>query len=351
MMTSASLVRMCLWLSPALLFVASDSRPANTEDPAKEAGTPVQVHWRMPYGNADSSSLTTPVVGDGRLFTEPAGLQVYFVSHGKLLWQGFSPRYSARSLVFGNNTVFVAEEKVTALNGNTGRKLWEFKPDANTSLGRATFAGDALYFGTSSHRLYALQAVDGRPLWNVDLGPDWKYPAVVRGVTENEGRVYAAVEQWRTENGKLASGWLIALEAKTGKVLWRFSTGEDDQRRGLSSAPVVTSRLVLVCDYLSNAIVAVDRTTGAPVWRHEGERGFAGFPEAPIVHQDIVYAASGDTYVYALDLATGRTVCAPKHLLPTNRMRCAETAFWWPKKNLLVLDRQTGRIRQVLFTG
>jgi len=103
------------------------------------------------------------------------------------------------------------------------------------------------------------------------------------------------VEQWRTANGTGSSGWVFAVDAKTGKVHWRFSTRSGEERRGFSSSPVVTARLVVAADYLSNSIVAIDRENGKEAWRFQGERGFVGFPEAPIIDGNVVYAASGDT--------------------------------------------------------
>jgi outer membrane protein assembly factor BamB len=237
------------------------------------------------------------------------------------------------------------------LDANSGEKKWEFRPDDNASLGRAVAIGDRLFFGTASHRLYCLQISDGKTLWQTDLAQAWEFSAVVRGLAEDGNVLYATVEQWRSANGTKSSGWLIALDAKTGKILWRYSAGANDQRRGFSSSPVVTPSLVLAADYLSNAIEAVDRKTGQQIWRFEGERGFVGFPEAPLVADGKVYAASGDRYVYALELASGR-------LLWKTKMPASNEAYALCGKSILVSYRglaavnlNTGQLEQALISG
>jgi outer membrane protein assembly factor BamB len=252
--------------------------------------------------------------------------------------------------VASNGMVFVPEATVSALDEKTGHKIWEFTPEANASLGRATVDGPTLYFGTANHHLYAVRASDGQELWMRDLGPDWKNPAVVRGIAVRKDKIYVTVEQWRSPNGRTASGWLIALKASNGKVLWRYHTGEGDQRRGLSSSPAVTDKLVVCADYLSNAIIAVDRRKGQELWRFQGEIGFVGFPEAPLIEDGEVFIGSGDTYVYALDLSTG-------HRIWRTKLSGAVEAYALCGKSLLVneqgfvtLDRRTGSVEETLYT-
>jgi outer membrane protein assembly factor BamB len=328
----------------ALVAVSCATSSVLAEEP--EA---LRLLWRTPLPPGGNPPVEIPASDGRRLFVVYTGIHAYSLETGKLLWELPFRSYAPRSLIADRNAVFVTEATVSALDGQTGRRLWEFTPDANTSLGRPALQGGILYFGTTSHRLYALRASDGRQLWVTDLGPAWKCPGVVRGIAVYGGRVYAALEQWRSDNGHISSGWLIALDAKTGKVRWRYETGAGPQRRGMSSSPLVTSGLVLAGDYLSNAVVAVNVHNGHEAWRFEGEPGFVGFPESPQVARGVVYAASGDTYVYALSLASG-------HLLWRTRMPAANEAQALCGKSLLVnhqglaaLAPDTGRITQTIL--
>lgn len=293
--------------------------------------------------------LGHPAISPGRLFLAWDGIIALSRKHGKIEWQVPVRRYLPQSLLYKHGALFVVEERIVALREKDGHKLWEFSPDANASLGRAAIHGNTLCFGTESHHLYALDIRTGRQLWMADVGPEWKWPATVRGVAIDHRVVYAGVEQWRSENGSTSSGWLIALNARTGKILWRYHTGDGAQRRGISSSPTLTRNLVLAGDYLSNAIVAINRDTGQEVWRFEGKHSFVGFPEAPLVASSVVYAASGDRYVYALDLQAGR----PLWRIP---MPGSNRAYAMCGKSLLVnyqglsaLDPKTGKVLQTLL--
>jgi outer membrane protein assembly factor BamB len=278
-------------------------------------------------------------------------VEAYSVETGELLWTFPLRSYVPQNLVASNGVVFVPETTVSALDGRTGKRIWEFTPDANASLGRAATDGRALYFGTAGHRLYALRTSDGRELWSRDIGPEWKDPAVIRGVTIWKDKGYATVEQWTTPNGRSVAGWLIAFRAVDGKILWRYRTEEGAQRRGLSSSPAVTEKFVVCADYLSNAVVAVQRKNGREAWRLQADSGFVGFPEAPVIQGRTVFVGSGDTHVYALELKSG-------HVLWRAKLAAASGAYALCGNNLLVnygglavLTLDSGEVNQTLLSN
>jgi alcohol dehydrogenase (cytochrome c) len=67
---------------------------------------------------------------------------------------------------------------VVALDAATGRVFWRFShkpaPEARPCCGRLSrgvaILGDTLYMGTIDARLIAIDAKNGRPLWNVEVG-------------------------------------------------------------------------------------------------------------------------------------------------------------------------------------
>lgn len=318
---------------------------------ASSAGLATRLLWRSPLEPAGCMPYGSPAADASKLFVVCSGIQAYSQDSGRPLWHSGTIHYNPHRVLTAGGHVLVVEATVSALDEQTGEKKWEFRPDDNASLGRALAIGDHLFFGTSSHRVYCLQVSDGKMLWQTDLGQGWEYPAVVRGLA-GEGKVlYATLEQWRSVNGTKSSGWLIALDARTGKTIWRYSTGAGDQRRGFSSSPVLTPRLVLAGDYLNNAIEAVDRKTGRPVWRFEGERGFIGFPEAPVVVDANVYAASGDRYVYSLQLASGRLVWRTKMPASNEAFALCGKAILVNYRGLAAIDLKTGQVEQTLIAG
>jgi outer membrane protein assembly factor BamB len=328
-------------LGAGLLAFLIQSAPGSARSPLVS----LRLAWQTPLASAGAPG-SIPAVDGGRLFLVSSGVEAYSRDTGKALWQSPLRGYAPRSLVAAGGLVFVAEATVSALDAGSGRRRWEFTPDANASLGRAATDGRALYVGTAGHRLYALRAGDGKQLWATDLGPDWTHPAVVRGVSVQDDRVYATVEQWRDPKGRTSSGWLIALEAATGRVRWRYGTGEGERRTGLSSSPLVTPRLVVAADFLSNAIVAVDRRSGREVWKFHGEPGYAGFPEAPVLLGSVVYAGSGDSHVYALDAATGRLLWRAKRPASVDGYALCGRGLLVDDQQLALFEPPTGRVVQ-----
>jgi outer membrane protein assembly factor BamB len=285
------------------------------------------------------------------VFLVASGLQAYSRSSGQQLWRSPLRAYVPRALVATPDLVIVPESTVSSLDAHTGGRLWEFTPDANTSLGRAAVDGQSLYIGDSSHRVYSLRLADGTLGWQTDLGPEWTYPAVVRGVAVGDGTVYAAVEQWLDPHGQASVGWLVALDAASGRVRWRYSTRSTGERRGLSSSPLLTPNLIVVADFPSNALEAVDRRSGQAVWRYYGQPGFSGFPEAPVLIDDTLYAGSGDTYLYALGLTTGELRWRTR--LPasiSSYARCGR-ALLVNDQALTVIDPVHGKVVQTLIGG
>jgi alcohol dehydrogenase (cytochrome c) len=60
-----------------------------------------------------------------------------------------------------------------------------------------------------------------------------------------------------------ARGWLVAVDASTGKVNWRYAS-----RRPMVSAVTVTAGEVVFAGELTGDLIALDARTGAPLFRY-----------------------------------------------------------------------------------
>ena len=121
-----------------------------------------------------------------------------------------------------------------------------------------------MYVTTPSGSVIALDAATGGLSWRYDRLPQGESPgwagAINRGVALLDDRVYVG-----TRDAKL-----IALSAATGKVLWLVDAAEPKEKRHISSAPLALDGLVLIGTsgaYGRGSIAAFNAATGKEMWR------------------------------------------------------------------------------------
>ena len=146
---------------------------------------------------------------------------------------------------------------------------WSLDLDGESTLEATPLAVDGvLYFSGSYAAVYAVDAVSGTLLWKYDP-QTWKHPAkmtgslpVNRGVAYANGRVFVAA----------MDGRLIALDARTGKVLWSVETVPPPMHNRSTGAPRTFNDKVIIgnggADFGARGFVtAYDQATGKQVWR------------------------------------------------------------------------------------
>ena len=241
-------------------------------------------------------------------FAKNGGLTAGDLPKLTLKWAfGYADVTSARaqpSLV--GNRLFVASDsgEVDALDPRTGCAYWSFRAEATvrTALLVAPYrlpagaTGWAVFFGDLKANAYALDATSGRPVWIRKLD-DHPYAAITGTPTYHDGRVFVPVQGLNEEvqGGRpqyeccTFRGSLSALDAGTGKVVWKTYTVGERQSRGTNAA-------------------------GKPQWGPAG----GGIWSAPTidVRRGAVYVGTGNAYadpaqpmtdaVVALDIKTGK---------------------------------------------
>jgi quinohemoprotein ethanol dehydrogenase len=145
----------------------------------------------------DHGTEATPLVVDGVMYTTGARSIVYAFDarNGKLLWK-YDPKVPAK--VLGKGCCDIV---------NRGVAAWEGK----------------IYVGSFDGRLIALDARNGRKVWEV-MTIDPTQPYTITGAPRvARGKVY--IGNGGSELG--TRGYLSAYDAKTGKRVWRFYTVPD----------------------------------------------------------------------------------------------------------------------------
>jgi PQQ-dependent dehydrogenase (methanol/ethanol family) len=115
-----------------------------------------------------------------------------------------------------------------------GKLKWKFDPKTNASaqgvaccdvVNRgAAYDGGRLFFNTLDNQTIALDASTGKELWRTRLGDISLGETITMAPLVVKGRVLVG-----NSGGELGvRGWLTALDSKTGKIAWRaYSTGPD----------------------------------------------------------------------------------------------------------------------------
>jgi outer membrane protein assembly factor BamB len=90
---------------------------------------------------------------------------------------------------------------------------------------------------------------------------------------------------------------VYALNAATGSLLWKFTTGAQ-----VVSSPAVVEGVVYIGSFDSN-VYALDAETGTSIWNYTTGPAIVS---SPAVVEGVVYVGSADSKVYALNAATGQ---------------------------------------------
>jgi outer membrane protein assembly factor BamB len=162
-----------------------------------------------------------------------------------------------------------ASGEVVALDGATGGRRWSARvgaPVAALAVTAGVVAGcwDNLV-SVGQPLMFGLDAVDGRVLWQRDLG------AVLPIIAAADGLVFAL---------DLASGGLLAVDALAGRLLWKHTAGGQ-----YPSAPVVVGDTVYVG--YRNSVQAFSARTGQQLWSYQVD----GLVRMLAASSDVRYAA------------------------------------------------------------
>jgi alcohol dehydrogenase (cytochrome c) len=117
---------------------------------------------------------------------------------------------------------------VMAVDARTGRVFWQYRytpaAEARVCCGAnnrgVAILGDALYMGTLDARLIAIDAKNGRPLWNIAVADAKLAYSITMAPLIVKDKVIVGVG-----GGEFGiRGFIAAYDVKTGKEAWRFYT-------------------------------------------------------------------------------------------------------------------------------
>ncbi|MCC7406562.1 MAG: PQQ-like beta-propeller repeat protein [Phycisphaeraceae bacterium] len=178
-------------------------------------------------------------------------------------------------------TVEVPSNLVTALRAQDGKVLWTRQVgERGQEIFTPTRQGDRILVNTETH-LAILDAFTGRPLQTNPL----EYVVITAPVVHGPLAIFASAE-----------GRVFAQRIDSGQLAWSYQ-----MPAGVRMRPAVYGNDVLIAD-ITGFYKMLDANTGQPHW---SGRSFAPNSQ-PILTEYGPFIASQDTFLYALDSATGK---------------------------------------------
>jgi quinohemoprotein ethanol dehydrogenase len=181
-----------------------------------------------------------------------------------------------------------------SINEQTVSRLgfaWQLETGTNRGMEATPIVIDGvMYTSGVAGRVYALDAASGKVLWQFEPQINGKAlrgsccDMVNRGVAVWQGKVYVAA----------IDGVLYALDAASGKELWRADTVDDKQRGySVTGAPEIAGKVVVIGNGGSEFdargyVTAYDLETGKQAWRFYV---VPGDPKKPFEHPELELAA------------------------------------------------------------
>jgi quinohemoprotein ethanol dehydrogenase len=268
------------------------------------------------------------------------------------------------SLTHGDwgNTRYSTLSEINTRNITDLRGAWVSAKFEDGALSRsAPVVKDGLMFVTAGSSVYALDAKSGKLAWRFQAGAN--KPVAGLETASGIGDVIMARQGFPNNQGVAAAegkvfvgitdGRVIALNEKTGDLLWSRQTGDDPPVRGqsLSSAPVYARGLVFTGiangDFgLRGRIVALDAKTGREVWHFftipgPNERGHETWP----ANSDVWKQGGGGVWLPGtIDPDLGMVYFVTGNPVPQTggEIRSGNNLF---TDSLVALEMETGKLR------
>jgi outer membrane protein assembly factor BamB len=209
--------------------------------------------------------------------------------------------------VIENGRIFTmdAESVVSAFDAGNGRRLWRFdtqpkKSNTTTFGGGVAALGSRVYVATGYAEMLALDAKTGKLLWRRTVpGPLHAAPTVA------DGRVFAVTVENELE----------VLAADDGRILWTHNGLPETAGLLGGSSPAVEGDIVVVA-YSSGEIFALRVENGRPLWTDnlasarslDALTALADIRGRPVIDHGLVFAISHSGRMVAIDLRTGDRV-------------------------------------------
>lgn len=226
--------------------------------------------------------------------------------------------------LFYNSNLYVPcyDNNLYALDASNGNFLWKYATEGGLP-GKPAVYENSLFIGSEDNRLHAISLRSGSLLWTYYADrPFRSSPAIAQGhifIGSDDGYLHAVNIStgrvaWKMDAaGSIRStayisqdnvyfgteeGEMICLDF-SGETKWRFRT-----KRAVTSSPTVQNDIVYFAS-LDNTLYALDAKTGWAHWRFRMGRGSIS---SPLVIENNLYVGAADHVLYCINAQTSKEI-------------------------------------------
>ena len=194
--------------------------------------------------------------------------------------------YVAQPLVVGSTIYAPNSNKTLYVLDKTGALVWKANA-AHALWSTPATDGKLIYVASMDHHVYAFKQENGSQVWKSD---DLGGALVGALALSPDGVLFIGT----------ISSKIIALDAANGKTLWQTPA-----KGWVWADPLIAGDLVIFSDLEGN-VYALDAASGSIKWQVQPDTGAnRAITAAPVVAKDTLYFATQAGILYAVELANG----------------------------------------------
>jgi len=228
------------------------------------------------------------------------------------------------SVAYDNGKIYCGcyDNNLYVLDASNGSFLWKFAAYGGI-VGKPMIYENNVYFGSEDKKMYCVSTRTGKELWNFSTdGPIRNSVKIAEShafVGSDDGYLYAINIMsnrmtWRVDTDAPVRttpfitrdniyfgneyGDFLCIDF-SGHIKWRFKT-----KKAITSSPIVDNGMVFFAS-LDSTIYALDMKSGWVVWRFRMEKGSIS---SPCKFENSLVLGSADNHIYCIDAGNGKEI-------------------------------------------
>lgn len=264
--------------------------------------------------DADNIAIDIQEPSENDAWSQPGCTPCHLQAHGssrglnKVIWEtnigsgNSDARVLTASLIGADGMIFGmdARNKITALEADTGREVWDYEPPHSSKHigGGVAYEAGFIYGSLADGDIIKLEAKTGKPVWEVKL------PYTLRGApTVANGHIYVTS----------SNNHLIALSTETGETIW-VHTALEESLSFVGGASAAATPFVVLAPYSSGELHALHPQSGYSVWSDaiislkglDSKSLIGQLVALPVISKNMAFVISHSDQLIAFDLRTGQ---------------------------------------------